>query len=160
MRRYFISLLPVSALFFSPLPWLPAAPSLAASAWHFFTSDSSITIVCATSLTERPVARYLFTCLQFTLPAKLAPAVPSNIATPIASVPRLMLEPPLRLRAAWCSEPTLPAGIRGVYTNVPTARKVMVYGKCVDGRLPVHGRWTLRARPAYTEFMGLLVAVV
>src|SRR5205823_1589757 len=51
-------------------------------------------MVWATSDTERPVPRYLFTCLQFTVPANPGPAVPSNSATPIASVPSFMREPP------------------------------------------------------------------
>src|SRR5207247_4682453 len=51
-------------------------------------------MVWATSDTERPVPRYLFTCLQFTVPANPGPAVPSNSATPITSVPSFMREPP------------------------------------------------------------------
>src|SRR5213593_1577721 len=51
-------------------------------------------MVWATSDTERPVPRYLFTCLQFTVPANPEPAVPSNSATPITSVPSFMSEPP------------------------------------------------------------------
>src|SRR6058998_163490 len=51
-------------------------------------------MVWATSDTERPVPRYLFTCLQFTVPANPGPAVPSNSATPITSVPSFMGEPP------------------------------------------------------------------
>src|SRR2546426_11027132 len=51
-------------------------------------------MVWATSDTERPVPRYLFTCLQFTVPANPGPAVPSNSPTPITSVPSFMREPP------------------------------------------------------------------
>src|SRR5205814_7947906 len=51
-------------------------------------------MVWATSDTERPVPRYLFTCLQFTVPANPEPAVPSNSATPITIVPSFMCEPP------------------------------------------------------------------
>src|SRR5437867_638497 len=51
-------------------------------------------MVWATSDTDRPVPRYLFTCLQFTVPANPGPAVPSNSATPITSVPSFMGEPP------------------------------------------------------------------
>src|SRR5437867_7154059 len=57
-------------------------------------------MVWATSDTERPVPRYLFTCLQFTVPANPGPAVPSNSATPITSVPSFMREPPCA-----CSQP-------------------------------------------------------
>src|SRR5947208_14661384 len=51
-------------------------------------------MVWATSDTDRPVPRYLFTCLQFTVPAHPGPAVPSNSPTPITSVPSFMREPP------------------------------------------------------------------
>src|SRR5947209_8818099 len=51
-------------------------------------------MVWATSDTERPVPRYLFTCLQFTVPANPGPAVPSNSVPPITSVPSFMREPP------------------------------------------------------------------
>src|SRR2546428_580112 len=51
-------------------------------------------MVGATSDTERPVPKYLSTCLQFTAPATRGPAVPSNSATPITSVPSFMREPP------------------------------------------------------------------
>src|SRR2546422_1272498 len=51
-------------------------------------------MVWATSDTERPVPRYLFTCLQFTVPANPGAAVPSNSATPITSVPSFMRAPP------------------------------------------------------------------
>src|SRR5262249_62177438 len=81
--------------FMSPPPPLasPAFGSLAASSWHFFTSFSSITMVSATSFTERPVARYLFTCLQLTA-APPEPAIPRSKPVPITTIPNFMRDPP------------------------------------------------------------------
>src|SRR5437867_3330431 len=90
-----------------------------------------MTIVSATSFTERPVCRYLFTCLQFTAPAKLAPAEPSNIATPINSVPRLMPEPPCAYAQLLVS-PTRLAKSGRLYTNASPAREVTGLQRAAD----------------------------
>src|SRR5438094_251441 len=91
-----------SRTYFAPPSWPPfisppfassAFGALAASSWHFFTSFSSITIVSAPSFTERPVARYLFTCLQLTA-ARPEPAIPSSKPAPITTIPSFMREPP------------------------------------------------------------------
>src|SRR5689334_7726541 len=56
------------------------------------------------SFTERPVCRYLLTCLQLTAPAKLEPAVPSDkSATPINSATRLMRGPPCGCAQTVCA---------------------------------------------------------
>src|SRR5262249_51901447 len=50
--------------FISPPP--PVAPPPVSADLHFSTSDSLMTMVSATSFTDRPVCRYLLTCLQLT----------------------------------------------------------------------------------------------
>src|SRR5579885_250054 len=93
-RGYFISFCsPLSVPLVSPLPCSPCPA--AACSWHFFTSSSLITIVSATSDTDRPVCRYLSTCLQFTVPATLPDPMASSTAAPIVSVVRLMAQPSL-----------------------------------------------------------------
>src|SRR5947208_1749833 len=79
--------------FISPPFASSAFAALAASSWHFFTSFSSIPIVSATSFTERPVARYLLTCLQLTA-ARPEPAIPRSKPAPITAIPSFMREPP------------------------------------------------------------------
>src|SRR5262249_48786200 len=107
---------------FSPPPAAPpAVPSFPACSWHFFTSDSSITIVSATSFTERPVCRYLFTCLQFTAPPKLEPADPSDSsATPTTSVTRLMRGPPCGCTQLSCANDAASGNPAG---SIPTVRR-------------------------------------
>ena len=73
----------------SPRP--ASAPPAAARSWprpapsalHFSTSDSLTTMVSATSFTDRPVCRYLLTCLQFTSPAiRRPPRAPGSPRAP------------------------------------------------------------------------------
>src|SRR2546427_6353408 len=108
-------------------------------------------MVWATSDTERPVPRYLFTCLQFTAPANPGPAVPSNSATPITSVPSFIPEPPCA-----CAQPLDVRSRRPWNTNGSIATRRQ-QGKLRQN--PFLG-WTPGADSAYIEVMGLRVAVM
>src|SRR5262249_36312942 len=81
--------------FMSPPPPCasPAFGSHAASSWHFFTSFWSINMVSAPSCTERPVVRYLSTCLRLTR-APPEPAIPRSKPVPITTIPNFMRDPP------------------------------------------------------------------
>src|SRR4029077_14187468 len=79
-----------------PIPPFVSAPPLVsagASALHFSTSDSLITMVSATSFVERPVCRYLLTCLQLTSPASPLTAVASTRVPPSVRIPIRIVPP-------------------------------------------------------------------
>src|SRR5262249_41011846 len=71
-------------------PPLVSPPPPVSAVLHFSTSDSLMTMVSATSFTDRPVCRYLFTCLQFTSAATPSVAVPSTRVPPSTRIPNRM----------------------------------------------------------------------
>src|SRR6266404_4460586 len=112
-------------------------------------------MVWATSDTERPVPRYLFTCLQFTVPANPGPAVPSNSATPITSVPSFMGEPPCA-----CAQPfDADRAARGTPSGcIATPRREGKLRRPAPSRPARAGHWAQTGRRS--RDMGMRAAVM
>src|SRR5262249_26540155 len=126
-------------------PPLVSSPPPVSAALHFSTSDSLMTMVSATSFTDRPVCRYLFTCLQFTSAATPSVAVPSTKVPPSTRIPNRM-RASLRVSNARSPCPLVASG--GAYTNAAPARKVTAAGGPPPPRCPCpHDRRGLEILP-------------
>src|SRR2546425_348659 len=112
-------------------------------------------MVWATSDTERPVPRYLFTCLQFTVPANPGPAVPSNSATPITIVTSFMREPPCA-----CAQPLdADRGARGTPSRgIATPRREGKLRRPLPPRPSRAGHWARTGRRS--KDMGMRVGMM